>query len=58
MEFVSVKVKVLSAIDQKTVNSPRLLGYVATDVGETFINIRIFVRQFRTITKRNSGAQL
>ena len=42
MEFVSVKVKVLSAADQKTVNSLRLRKYVATDDGESFINITIF----------------
>ena len=42
MEFVSVKVKVLSTADQKTVNSPRLREYVATDDVENFINITIF----------------
>ena len=34
--------KVLSAADQKTVNSLRLREYVATDDGESFINITIF----------------
>ena len=39
MEFVSVKMKVLSAADLKAVNSHE---YVATDDGESFINITIF----------------
>ena len=42
MEFVIVKVKVLSAADQKMVNSLKLCEYVATDDGESFINITIF----------------
>ena len=42
MEFVSVKVKVLSAADQKTVNSLKLHQYIATDDGESFFNIMIF----------------
>ena len=41
MEFVSVKVKVLSAADQKTVNFLKLHESVATDDGESFINITI-----------------
>ena len=42
MEFVSVKVKVLSAADQKTVNSLKSPEYVATYDDESFINITIF----------------
>ena len=42
MEFVSVKMKVLSAADLKAVNSLKLREYVATDDGESFINITIF----------------
>ena len=42
MEFVCVKVKVLSAVDQKTVNSLKLREYVATDDGKSIINITIF----------------
>ena len=42
MEFVSVKVKVLSAADQKMVNSLKLHQYIATDGGESFFNITIF----------------
>ena len=41
-EFVSVKVKVLSATDQKTLKSLRLREYVATDDSESFFNITIF----------------
>ena len=41
MEAVSVKVKVLSAANQKTVNSLKLREYVATDDGESFINITL-----------------
>ena len=41
-EFVNIKVKFLSAADQKTVNSLKLREYVATDNGESFINITMF----------------
>ena len=42
IEFVDVKVKVLSAAYQKTLNSLKLREYVATDDRESFINITIF----------------
>ena len=42
MEFVDVKVKVLSAAYQKTVNSLKLREYVAIDNRVSFINITIF----------------
>ena len=42
MEFVDVKVKVLSAAYQKTLNSLKLREYVATDDRESFISITIF----------------
>ena len=42
MKFVGVKVKVLSAIYHETVNSLKLQEYVATDDGESFINMAIF----------------
>ena len=42
IEFVSVKVNILSAVDQKTVNSLKLKGYAPTNDGESFINIVIF----------------
>ena len=41
MQFVSVKVKVLPATDQKMVNSLRLREYAVTDEGESFIEITI-----------------
>ena len=42
MEVVSIKVKDLSAADQKTVSSLKLCKYVATNDGESFINITLF----------------
>ena len=42
MEFVSVKVTVLSAADQKLANSLKLHEYVATDDAKSFIIITIF----------------
>ena len=41
MELVSVKVKVLSAADQRTLNFLKLCEYVATDHAESIMNITI-----------------
>ena len=42
IEFVGAKVKVLLTADQKMVNSFKFCEYIATDDGESSINITIF----------------